>query len=147
MHIPFHVANKDQAYVNVVLGRQWIGMTNCQINWTTREYLLKVNSTDLTGTSSEVETSQVSTPLPITSTKASPSKTSRSTSQPQQQPKGHMPEAQLRKIPTSKSPSYDQSLGKGELHTTQKWIPKAIIAHQQTHLHQNLRPNHGHQQS
>ena len=48
MHIPFHVANKDQAFVNVVLGRQWIGMTNCQINWTTREYLLKVNSTNLT---------------------------------------------------------------------------------------------------
>ena len=90
-----------------------MGMTNCQINWTTREYLLKVNSTNLTGTSLEVETSQVSTPLPITSTKASPSKTSKSTSQPQQQPKGHMLETQLRKIPTRKSPSYVQSSGRG----------------------------------
>ena len=43
-----------------------------------------------------------------------------------------MPKAQLRKIPTSKSPSYDQSSGRGELHTTQKWIPKATIASQPT---------------
>ena len=107
-------------------------MTNCQINCTTHEYLLKVNSTNLTRTSSEVETSQVSTPLSITSTKVSPSKTSKSTSQTQQQPKEHMPEAQLRKIPTSKSPLYDQSSGRGELHTTQKWIPKDTIASQST---------------
>ena len=42
MYIPYHVSNKEQAFVNVVLGQQWIGVINCQINWTTREYLLKV---------------------------------------------------------------------------------------------------------
>ena len=68
MHIPFRGTNKDQAFVNVILGPQWIGMTNCQISWMNHEYLLKVNSTNLIRTSSEVETSQVSTQLRNTST-------------------------------------------------------------------------------
>ena len=33
MHIVFHVTHENQAAVNVVLGRQWMGATNCQINW------------------------------------------------------------------------------------------------------------------
>ena len=56
MHIPFHVAHKDQAFVNVVLGRQCIGMTNCQINWTSCEYSLQVNFVNLTGLSLELKT-------------------------------------------------------------------------------------------
>ena len=40
MHLVFHVANEQQASVNVVLGRHWIGATNCQIHWTSRKYSL-----------------------------------------------------------------------------------------------------------
>ena len=61
MHIVFHVADKDQASMNIALGRQWMGLTNCQINWTTRHYSLQVNSINLTGQSSELK-------LPPTST-------------------------------------------------------------------------------
>ena len=73
MHLVFHVTNKQQASVNVVLGRQWIGATNCQINWTSRKYSLHVNSVNLTGLSSELETPPNQAPKSSPSSEASTS--------------------------------------------------------------------------
>ena len=82
MHLVFHVANKHQASVNVVLGRQWIGATNCQINWTSRKYSLQVNSVNLTGLSSELETPPKLAPKSPPSNEASTSKTMQDRTEP-----------------------------------------------------------------
>ena len=50
-HVTFYVANKEQALVDVMLGRSWIRSTNCWLNWTSRQYTITVNSTSLTGPS------------------------------------------------------------------------------------------------
>ncbi len=51
MYTTLYVVNKDQALVDVVLGRSWIRSTNCGLDWTSRQYTLHVNSTSLTSPS------------------------------------------------------------------------------------------------
>lgn len=54
MYIVFHVEHKDQAAINVVLGRQWIGTNNVQIHWATQEYSIQLSAFTLVGKSSEM---------------------------------------------------------------------------------------------
>ena len=54
-YISFHVADKEQTATDLVLGRQWIGQTNFQINWATRKYTALIDSIELVGQSSELE--------------------------------------------------------------------------------------------
>ena len=75
MHLVFHVANKQQASMSVVLGRQWIGTMNCQIDWTSRKYSLQVNFVNLTGLSLELETPPKKTLKSSPSNEASTSNT------------------------------------------------------------------------
>lgn len=51
MYCTFYIANKDQALVDVVLGRSWIRSTSCALDWATMHYAVQVNSSTLTGTS------------------------------------------------------------------------------------------------
>ena len=74
MEIVFEVAHKDQAVVNVVLGRRWMGATNCQLDWITRQYVLHVEDTKVSGKSSELEASIVQTQEQSSSNIASMSK-------------------------------------------------------------------------
>ena len=53
MYINFYVATKGEYVEHVILGRLWMRNTNCQLNWGTRQYLLKVNNRNLTGPSME----------------------------------------------------------------------------------------------
>ena len=42
--------------MDIVLGQQWMGVTNFQINQASLEYTLQVNSPNLTGKNSKLET-------------------------------------------------------------------------------------------
>ena len=48
-YVLFYVANMNESIEQVILGRHWMQTTNCQLNWTTREYMLQVNSRSITG--------------------------------------------------------------------------------------------------
>ena len=53
MGIIFHIAHRNQAVVNVILGRHWIQQTNFQMDWETRAFKCKVNFENLKGYSAE----------------------------------------------------------------------------------------------
>ena len=48
-YVLFYVANVDESIEQVILGRHWMQTTNCQLDWTTREYTIQVNSRSITG--------------------------------------------------------------------------------------------------
>ena len=45
--------NKDQALVDVLLGRSWMCSTNCQLNWISQRYTLQVTLVNLAGPRNE----------------------------------------------------------------------------------------------
>ena len=48
-YVLFYVANMNESIEQVILGCHWMQTTNCQLNWTAREYTLQVNSRSITG--------------------------------------------------------------------------------------------------
>ena len=54
-YIIFHVADKEQTATDLVLGRQWMGQTNFQVNWATRTYTALIDLIELLGQSLELE--------------------------------------------------------------------------------------------
>ncbi len=61
MEMVFDVTHKDQAAVDIILGRQWIYETNCQLDWITRQFVLHVGSSKVMGKKSELEAPTVQT--------------------------------------------------------------------------------------
>ena len=134
IHVVFHVANKQQASVNVVLGRQWIGATNCQIDWTSRKYSLQVNSVSLTGLSSELKTPPKQAPKSPPSNEASPSNT---------MPHHHEPVYWIQDAenPThgwraTQTSLHNQGYGRGESSAHQYWVPKEAYTQLPAHFQQ-----------
>src|SRR5271156_112156 len=60
----FYVANKNQVVERVVLGRLWMYITNCHLDWRTRRFAIEVKSSTLTGESYNPML-QTITPTPI----------------------------------------------------------------------------------
>ena len=54
MHTTFHVAEKGQASVDVILGQSWMAQTHCLIDWSSRSSTLRNNSTNLTCFSADI---------------------------------------------------------------------------------------------
>ena len=54
MPIVFHVVHQNQAAVKLVLGRSWMLVTSCQLDWTSQQFTLRVNSVSLVGQISEL---------------------------------------------------------------------------------------------
>ena len=54
MHTTFHVAQKGQASVDMILGRSWMAQTHCLIDWSLRSSILRINSTNLTCFSADI---------------------------------------------------------------------------------------------
>ena len=48
-YVLFYVANVGESIEQVILGRHWMQTTNCQLDWTKREYTIQVNSGSITG--------------------------------------------------------------------------------------------------
>ena len=48
MHTTFHMAQKGQASVDMILGRSWMAQTHCLIDWSSQSSTLCINSTNLT---------------------------------------------------------------------------------------------------
>ena len=48
MHTTFHVAWKDKASVDMILGESWMAQTNCLIDWSSRSSTLCINSINIT---------------------------------------------------------------------------------------------------
>lgn len=76
MHLVIHVTHENQAAMDVVLGRQWMGQTNCQLNWATQQYTIMLNLFTLTRKSTEVEAPLASSSLMFLPTNPSTSSTS-----------------------------------------------------------------------
>ena len=53
MYTIVYVANVGESIEHMILGRQWIHYINCQLDWETRHYALKVNTQKLTELSEE----------------------------------------------------------------------------------------------
>ena len=68
MHVSFYVVDQKHEGFAVLLGRSWMCSTNCQINLRSRNYILEVNSVNLTGKSSEQDLpTKEETPVKATS--------------------------------------------------------------------------------
>ena len=48
MHTTFHVAQKDQASVDMILGQSWMAQTNCLIDWSSRSSTLCIDFVNIT---------------------------------------------------------------------------------------------------
>ena len=59
LYVKFYVATKGESVEHVILGRLWMLNTNCQLDWETRRYKVKVNNRNLTGSCVENQHFQV----------------------------------------------------------------------------------------
>ena len=59
LYVKFYVATKGESVEHVILGRLWMLNTNCQLDWETRRYKVKVNNRNLTGSCVENQQFQV----------------------------------------------------------------------------------------
>ena len=44
LYVKFYVATKGKSVEHVILGRLWMLNTNCQLDWETQRYKVKVNN-------------------------------------------------------------------------------------------------------
>ena len=59
LYVKFYVATKGESVEHVILGRLWMLNTNCQLDWETQRYKVKVNNQNLTGSCVENQQFQV----------------------------------------------------------------------------------------
>ena len=107
---------------------------NCQLDWTSHEYSLQVNSINLTSLSFELKAPPKKTPKPSPLNKASTSKS-------MQCPDKSVYWIQDVENPThgweaKKTSLHNQGYGRGESSTQQCWVPKATYASLPAHLQQ-----------
>ena len=63
MHSTFHVAQKGQVSVGMILGWSWMAQTHCLIDWSSWSSTLHINSTKITSFSADIPSTTLKTPL------------------------------------------------------------------------------------